>query len=518
MTSTWNRGGWKKVAVAMSAASAIIAGLLLTASHADAQDAQPVDVETAPQIVDVPNDEVSFNAAAAASFAGFAGAPSGGGYWIARTNGAVEAYSVDQFGDMAGKSLNGPIVGIASTATGKGYWLVASDGGIFSFGDAKFFGSMGGKALNKPVIGMSATASGKGYWLFASDGGVFSFGDAQFHGSTGGMKLQKPVVGMAPTADGKGYWEVASDGGIFAFDAKFYGSAASLKLQQPVVGMSRSDAGNGYRLVAKDGGVFNYGDAVSYGSTGAYKNMPAMVGITGRADDAAGYIVVGADGRTWEFGPDVVLPPAGSSPGCTIAGVSQPASSNLYTLQEIRNDGTPARWTPCVPIHWQLSSPDAPAGAQAVLTTAFTKLSSQTGLKFVYDGTTTDRIASRVAKMYNPDYTGKPVLIDFQASNGPEMCGTGGCSYQIRTPSKRILSSAVVLNKTASTDWSQPSSLGALALHEIGHTAGLNHYNDPNQVMNPVIGKAFTNYQLGDRNGLWLLGPGSVPLQPDEYN
>jgi hypothetical protein len=495
----------------------IIAALLSTDQTiaGAAEGAGALDVEQAPQIAPIGSD--NFHAAAASGFAGFAPAPNGGGYWIARTNGKVEAYATTHAGDMAGKPLNGPIVGIASSASGNGYWLVGSDGGIFSYGDAKFFGSMGGKPLNRPVIGMAATTTGLGYWLFASDGGIFSFGDAQFHGSTGAMKLSQPVVGMTPTPDGKGYWLVAGDGGIFAFKAPFHGSAAALKLQAPIVGVLSSDTGKGYRLVARDGGVFSYGDAKFFGSTGAFVGMPAMVGLTKRGGDNEGYTVVGADGRTWEFGPDVALPPAGSSPACTVGGVPKPADNSNYAFRSMRDDGSPARWSPCVPVHWQFSTPEAPNGSLAVIQAVMTKVSAQTGLKFVYDGTTTERAKTRIDKMYNDDFTGKPILIDFQTSTGPEMCGTGGCSYSIQSPSGRIMSSVVVLNKASSLDWSAKASMGYIGLHELGHTVGLNHANDTAQVMHGTDVKAASNYAAGDKSGLWRLGPGNVALSPDEY-
>ena len=76
----------------------------------------------------------------------------------------------------------GPVVAIAATPTGNGYWVAGSDGAVSSFGDAGSFGSMAGRPLNQPIVGIAATPSGKGYWLVATDGGMFSFGDAKFFG------------------------------------------------------------------------------------------------------------------------------------------------------------------------------------------------------------------------------------------------------------------------------------------------------------------------------------------------
>jgi hypothetical protein len=155
------------------------------------------------------------------------------------------------FGDMNGKHLNLPMVGMSPTSDGQGYWLVAADGGIFSFGDAQFRGSTGNMILNKPVTGVAVTPNGQGYWLVASDGGIFSFGDAPFYGSTGNLKLNRPVEAILPTVDGHGYWMVADDGGIFSFgDAQFHGSTGGMTLSAPIVGMIPNGAG--YTLIGQD--------------------------------------------------------------------------------------------------------------------------------------------------------------------------------------------------------------------------------------------------------------------------
>ncbi|HEY5013799.1 MAG TPA: hypothetical protein VIK61_13995, partial [Acidimicrobiia bacterium] len=113
-------------------------------------------------------------------------APGSVGYDIVDTAGGVHPFGAAvSYGNLLGRTLSAPILGIAQTVTKKGYWLVGSDGGIFSFGDAKFYGSTGATLLNKTITGIEATPTGKGYWLVAGDGGIFSFGDAKFYGSTG---------------------------------------------------------------------------------------------------------------------------------------------------------------------------------------------------------------------------------------------------------------------------------------------------------------------------------------------
>lgn len=106
-----------------------------------------------------------------------------GGYWVAGADGTVDAFGpAPKLGDMAGRPLAKPIVGIAAHPSGSGYWLAGADGGVFSFGDAAFYGSMGGQALNSPVTGIAPTVTGNGYRLVAQGGGIFDFGDAVYEG------------------------------------------------------------------------------------------------------------------------------------------------------------------------------------------------------------------------------------------------------------------------------------------------------------------------------------------------
>jgi hypothetical protein len=152
--------------------------------------------------------------------------PDGKGFWTVTSAGVVSAYgAAASLGDLAGRTLNAPVVGIAATPDGNGYWLVASDGGIFSFGDATFHGSTGNLHLNQPIVGMAATPTGNGYWLVAADGGIFTFGDATYDGSAAGMLGSGRAVGVVATAGG--YWITTFGGGVMSF-----GDAAVLQSPQ----------------------------------------------------------------------------------------------------------------------------------------------------------------------------------------------------------------------------------------------------------------------------------------------
>ena len=174
-------------------------------------------------------------------------------YRVASANGSVATFGNRASHPMTSTST--PTAAIATTPSGHGYWLTTTTGAIYSFGDAPYAGSLAGMPLAQPIVAMASTPSGQGYWLVGRDGGVFSFGDARFFGSTGNIRLNQPVVGMAATPSGQGYWFVAADGGVFSFgDARFFGSTGNIRLNQAVVGMAARPGGDGYWMVARDGG------------------------------------------------------------------------------------------------------------------------------------------------------------------------------------------------------------------------------------------------------------------------
>jgi hypothetical protein len=199
------------------------------------------------------------------------------------------------YGDLRGRHLGAPVVGLASTPTGHGYWLVSADGGVFAFGDASFFGSLSGRTLRGPIVAMAASSDGRGYFLAASDGGVFAFGAARFAGSMSGRHLNAPIVGVAAVA--AGYHLVAADGGVFAFGkAGFFGSMAAARLGAPIVGISATT--RGYLLVGLDGGVFAFGDTPMYGSMSGETKGRAIIGIVAVAH---GYLLATRDGARFAF-------------------------------------------------------------------------------------------------------------------------------------------------------------------------------------------------------------------------
>jgi hypothetical protein len=440
-------------------------------------------------------------------------------------------------GSMQGKTLAQPVVGIAGTRTGRGYWLVARDGGIFSFGDASFYGSTGAIRLNQPIVGITATPSGQGYWFVAADGGVFSFGDASFHGSTGAMTLNRPIVGMASTPTGKGYWLVASDGGIFTFgDARYLGSTGGRALAQPIAGMASSPTGGGYSLAGRDGAVYTFGDAADVGS--ALGRTSSVVGIA-TMTTGAGYWLGAADGSVFALGSAVAYgsgsafsPVVGiaatstglgywlaTADGGVLTSAAAPATSGSYAFLRIGREGAPVRYDPCVDQHYVINPLLAPSGAIDEVRAGFDRLSAVTGIRFVYDGATTEVHTLFGQRDFTQDRYGDryaPILVSWTTESVEPLLaggtlGYGGSTSYWRGDSDEAYVSGEVVFDTVqpvlSAGFGPGLRRGNLVLHELGHVVGLDHVNDRTQLMNASIHEGSpSGYAAGDLAGLSQLG------------
>jgi hypothetical protein len=478
----------------VAASASVVAAMALTGTAGTAG----ASVHSAPAAPKVQHQSDPAVRASSFSHIAVAAAPShdAHGFWVAFADGSVVADGDAVWhGDLAGKALNAPIVGIAPTADGKGYWLLGGDGGVFSFGDAYFMGSTGNEHLNAPALQMQTTLDGRGYFFVAGDGGMFTFGNAVYYGSTGSEHLNRPVVGMASTPDGKGYWLVASDGGIFTFgDAGFHGSTGSEHLNQPVVAMARTSNGGGYWMLAADGGMFTFGNAGFHGSGVGLVGSGRAVGLVATSD-GGGYWIVTSAGRVLNFGDATAMANAAVAP----QGPSgPPAYSPQYAYEVTNGAGVAARWNPCDVIHYSVVWPGAPAGWQLDVTTAIAQLSLGTGLSFAYDGAYSSTAAV-------PGST-KLTISWVPSLSGGDMVGLT-TYYYINSPGwpPEYVSANVQMLSGMPGGFLGANAEGPVLLHELGHAVGLAHTPGAPEVMNP-IDQGYPLYQLGDLNGLWHLG------------
>lgn len=215
-------------------------------------------------------------------------------------------------------------------------------------------------------------------------------------------------------------------------------------------------------------------------------------------------------------------PPAGVDEAATPLGQPAPlaAASSSYRYMHTQSDGTtPVAYDPCRPVHVVVNARTAVAGGDTLLRQSLDRVSAATGLKFVVDGPT-DETPSPNRSAYLPDrYPGRwaPVLVAWtDPAQDPELAGdVAGMAGSAYVPTDR---GSVYVSGGVALDGPQlaqlmagrdgPDEVRGVIEHELGHLVGLDHVDDPTQLMNPVGQPGVTTYAAGDLTGLSRLGQG----------
>jgi hypothetical protein len=180
--------------------------------------------------------------------------------------------------------------------------------------------------------------------------------------------------------------------------------------------------------------------------------------------------------------------------------------------------GHPIRWNPCEPIHYVVNLGAAPAGSLQDVQEAALRLSSATGITFVYDGLT-DEVAGRYRDVYQPDRYGQrwaPVLIgwvDPRTSSfnfdpgGREAAGVAGPLFPKPGLATIYVSGVVAINVADPNPpgFGSAGEQGPVVLHELAHVLGLGHFKAQGELMEPS-GGGMTGFGPGDLEGLRELG------------
>ncbi|MFB0835074.1 matrixin family metalloprotease [Arthrobacter halodurans] len=212
-------------------------------------------------------------------------------------------------------------------------------------------------------------------------------------------------------------------------------------------------------------------------------------------------------------GVDAAERPLGSPPAA--------GDSTSYRLFPAPDDGQEfLAYDPCRPVHYVVRPDHAPPGSDALVREAVAEVAAATGLRFVDDGAT-DEAPSDDRELYQPDRYGKkwaPVLIAWSTpEHNPELAGDiagmGGSSYTSTAGSPWVFVAGQVELDAPDLADLMDHPLGrehvrAIIMHELGHVVGLDHVDDPTQLMHADANNV-TRFGDGDLAGLARLGAGA---------
>lgn len=194
-----------------------------------------------------------------------------------------------------------------------------------------------------------------------------------------------------------------------------------------------------------------------------------------------------------------------------------PVPSDSFKFLATNDDGTPVGYSPCRPLHYVVNAGLAPAGSENLVEEAVGTIARATGIRFINDGPSTEA-PSEDRDPYQPGTYGErwaPLLISWTTPEASpklkgQVIGTGGSThYSFDGGPKTFVTGSLDLDAPQiAGELERPEGSAyatAVILHELSHVMGLEHVDDPLQLMYPEIGTP-DGLAAGDLNGLYQLG------------
>ncbi|WP_299959151.1 matrixin family metalloprotease [uncultured Modestobacter sp.] len=198
-----------------------------------------------------------------------------------------------------------------------------------------------------------------------------------------------------------------------------------------------------------------------------------------------------------------------------------PTAGGTFAFAQLQDDGVaPVAYDPCRPVHYAVRPDNAPYGGDQLIADAVAQISAVTGLRFVADGPT-DEAADEQRAPFQPDRYGDrwaPVLVTWSTvAEQPDFVAdvagqAGSLAVSLGDGPDVYVTGAVELDAAQFADiLSRPGGQAvarAIVLHEFAHLVGLDHVDDPTQLMYPTTSDVL-GFAAGDLTGLSRLGSGA---------
>lgn len=202
-----------------------------------------------------------------------------------------------------------------------------------------------------------------------------------------------------------------------------------------------------------------------------------------------------------------------SDPAVPLEAVADPKGFKFLAIDPTTQQ--PVRYDPCTPLRWVFNPANAPSGGFRDVRQAVDLTADATGIDFVYEGETDEPVGA-ARDPIQPDRYGDrwaPLLIGWMAHDSEifaiDDVGVAGSAVAENGKGQLVyVSGRIALNgsEQLANGFAPGKTWGKVTLHELGHVLGLDHVEDPAQVMHASLISSPAAWGTGDLAGLTQLG------------